>query len=54
MFDDPVFFTAPIFQCKQADVECMINKVSKSHCLQKSRPELGGWVGFSYLVFVYT
>ena len=30
MFDDPVFLTAPIFQCKQTDIECIINKVSKS------------------------
>ena len=54
MFDDPVFFLSQYFQCKQADVECIMSKVCKSHCLQESRSGRGGWVGFSYLVFIYT
>ena len=29
MFDDPLFFPAPYFECKQADVEQINNKVSK-------------------------
>ena len=37
MFDDPLFFPAPIL-CKHADIEQINNKVSKKICVKKSRP----------------
>ena len=38
------FSLSQYFQCKQADIDCMIIKVSKSPCLQKSRSGGGGAV----------
>ena len=48
------FLMPQYFHSKQADNECILNKVSKNHCLKKSRPGGGEWVGFSYLIFIYT
>ena len=42
MFDDPLFFLSQYFECKEADNEWILNKVSKNYCLQISRPGEGG------------
>ena len=42
MFDDPIFFLSQYFECKQADIECILNKVSTKYCLQISCPGEGG------------
>ena len=39
MSDEPIFLLS---LCKQADIECILNKVSKNYCLQISRPGAGG------------
>ena len=47
IFDDPKFFLSQYFKCKQADIELILNKVSKNYCLQLSlAPEKGGGEGF--------
>ena len=33
MFDDPILFLSEYFECKQADIEWILNKVSKNYCL---------------------
>ena len=38
MFDDPIFFLSQYFDCKQPDIEWILNKMSKTYCLQISRP----------------
>ena len=40
------FFVSQYFECKEADIECILNKVSKNYCLQISRPGEGGGEGF--------
>ena len=40
------FFLTQYFECKQADIEWILNKVSKKYCLQISRPGEGGGEGF--------
>ena len=50
MFDDPIFFLSQYFECKQAEIEWILIKVSNNYCLQISRPGEGGWGGFSYLI----
>ena len=52
MFDDPIFFLSQYFECKQADIRCILNKVSKNYRLQISRPGEWGRGGFSYLIFL--
>ena len=37
------FFLTQYFECKQADIEWILIKVSKNHRLQISRPREGGW-----------
>ena len=49
---DPIFFLSVYFECKQADIEWILNKVSTNYCIQISRPGEGGWGGFSYLIFM--
>ena len=39
------FFLSQYFECKQDDIECIINKVSKNDRLQISRPGEGGGGG---------
>ena len=46
MFDDQVFFLSEYFECKQSDIEWILNKVSKNYCLQISRLTEGGGKGF--------
>ena len=41
MFGDPIFFLSQYFECKQADIEWLLNKVSKNNRLQIPRPEEG-------------
>ena len=43
------FFLSQYFVCKQADIECILNKVSKNYRLQISRPGEGDGfhIGFS-------
>ena len=45
MFDDPILFLSQYFECKQADIERILNKVSQNYCLQTSRPGEGGGEG---------
>ena len=47
-------FQPQYFECKQADIEQINNKVSKNYCPKTSRPGGGGGEGFVYLVFIYT
>ena len=42
MFEDPIFFLSQYFECKQADIEWILTKVSKKYCLQIYCPEKGG------------
>ena len=42
MFDDPIFLPAQYFECKQADIEWILNKGSESYRLQIPRPGVGG------------
>ena len=49
MFDDQVFFLSQYFECKQADIEWILKKVSKNYRLQISRPREGGGEGFHIL-----
>ena len=42
------FFLSQYFECKQADIEWIFNKVSKHYRLQIPRPGGGGQRGFSY------
>ena len=46
MFDDQVFFLVAIFWEQRADIEWILNKVSKNYCLQISRRGEGGGEGF--------
>ena len=48
MVDNPIFFLSQYFECKQAEIEWLLNKVSKNYRIQISRPGEGSWVGFSY------
>ena len=43
MFGDPIFLPVAIFKCKQADIEWILNKVSKNYRLKIPCP--GGGVG---------
>ena len=47
------FFLSQYSECKQADIEWILNKVSKNYCLQISRPGEGGGerfhIRFSYI-----
>ena len=52
MFDDPIFFLSQYFECKQADIEWILNKMSIKYCLQISHPGEEGWGGFSYSIFM--
>ena len=45
MFDEPIFFLSQYVECKQADIEWILNKVSKNYRLQISRPGEGGGEG---------
>ena len=36
MFDDQIFFLTQYFVCKQTDIEWILNKMSKTCCLQIS------------------
>ena len=40
------FFLSQYFECKQADIEWILNKVYKNYRLQKRRPGGGGRLGF--------
>ena len=40
------FFLSQYFVCKQADIEWILNKVSKNNCFQISRPRGGGGKDF--------
>ena len=40
------FFLSQYFECKQADIEWILNKVSKNYYLQIPRPGGGGGEGF--------
>ena len=40
------FFLLQYFECKQADIESILNKVSKNYRLKISRPGEGGGEGF--------
>ena len=40
------FFLSQYFECKQADIEWILNKVSNNHRLQIPRPGRGGREGF--------
>ena len=40
------FFLSQYFECKQADIEWILNKVSKNYSLQILRPGGGGREGF--------
>ena len=40
------FFLSQYFECKQADSERILNKVSENYRLQKPRPGGGGREGF--------
>ena len=42
MVDDPIFFLSQYFECKQADIEWILNKVSKNYCLLIPCPGEGG------------
>ena len=42
MVVDPEFFLSQYFECKQADIERILNKVAKNYRLQISRPGQGG------------
>ena len=46
MFDDQLFFYSQYFECKQADIKWIINKVFKNYRLQISCPGEGGGEGF--------
>ena len=50
------FFQPQDFECKQADIEQINNKVPEKLLYWKSRPGRGGGggEGFVYLVFIYT
>ena len=52
MFDDPICFLSQYFECKQADIQWILNKVSKNYCLQIPCPREGGRGGFSYLILL--
>ena len=41
------FFLSQYFECRQADIEWILNKVAKNYRLQIPRPGGGGWRGFS-------
>ena len=45
-FDDPIFFLSRYFECRQADIEWILNKVSKNYYFQISRPGEEGEEGF--------
>ena len=47
MFDDQLVFLPQYFEFKQADIEWILNKVSKNYRLQISRPGEGGGEGFN-------
>ena len=47
MFDDPLFFPAQYFECKQADIEQINKKLSKKLLSSKFPPRRRGWRGFS-------
>ena len=53
MFDDLYFLQPQYFECKQADIEYINNKVSKNFFPKISRPEEGGGEGL-YIWFSYT
>ena len=40
------FFFPQYFECEQADIERILNKVAKKYCFQVSRPAEGGGEGF--------
>ena len=44
------FFLSQYFVCKQADIEWILNKVSKNYCLQIPRPGGGGREGFYIII----
>ena len=46
MFDNPIFFLSQDSECKQADIEWKLNKLSKNYCLQIFCPGEGGGEGF--------
>ena len=46
MFDDQVFFLSQYFECKRADIEWILNKVSKYYCLQICRGGEGFYIRF--------
>ena len=50
MVDYLMFFLSQYFECKQADVGWIFNKVSKNYCLQISCPGEGGLKGLLHIL----
>ena len=50
MFDDQYLFLSQYFECKQADIEWIFNKVSTNYRLQIPRP--GGGREGSHIRFI--
>ena len=46
------FFLSQYFECKQANIERILNKVSKNYRLQIPRPRGGGGEGFHIRFFM--
>ena len=46
MFGDLIFLPVANFECKQADIEWILNRVSKNYRLQIPCPGRGGREGF--------
>ena len=54
MFDDPIFFLSQYFEWQQADIEWILNKVSKNYWLQIScLGEGGGGGGEPFHIWFY-
>ena len=47
------FFLSQYFECKQADIEWILNKVSKNYRLQISCPGEGGGGGGGFILDFY-